>query len=204
MTSMTLPDQLRWTATFLRSQLVTAIPTPTADFSDQTVIVTGSNTGLGLEAARHLARLGAGKIILAVRTLAKGEAAAQDILRSCHGNADVRNGAPAIEVWQLDMIDTHSIRSFAERAGKLERLDAAVKLTTAHFPLHAHFLAPLSPPPPSVALSSSSLPFGNPTTTSALHVLNAKTLMPLRRPSGPIAPVNGVAGSHIASPVSLR
>src|SRR5690348_13656652 len=44
------------------------------------------------------------------------------------------------------------------------------KLTTAHLPLHAHFLAPESPPPPSRALSSSSFPAGRSTTTSALQV----------------------------------
>lgn len=32
------------------------------------------------------------------------------------------------------------------------------KDTTAHFPLHAHFRAPLSPPPPSIARSASSFP----------------------------------------------
>ncbi|KAH8742915.1 hypothetical protein F5883DRAFT_634513 [Diaporthe sp. PMI_573] len=34
--------------------------------ADKTVIVTGSNTGLGLEAARHFVRLGAAQVVLAV------------------------------------------------------------------------------------------------------------------------------------------
>ena len=46
-------------------------------FTGQTVIVTGSNVGLGKGAARHFARLDAEKVILAVRNEAK-----QDIERS--------------------------------------------------------------------------------------------------------------------------
>lgn len=70
--------------------------------------------------------------------------------------------------------------------------------TTAHLPFHAHFRAPESPPPPSVARSSSSLPWGRPTTTSALQVLRASTLSPELGPSGPIASVKGVEASHFA------
>jgi hypothetical protein len=69
--------------------------------------------------------------------------------------------------------------------------------TTAHFPLHVHFLAPESPPPPSVRLSSSSLPGGKPTTTSALQVRRANDLIDDLEPSGPIAVLKGVVGSHV-------
>jgi retinol dehydrogenase 12 len=55
----------------LYSQLLVKIPEQTSDFTNQTVIVTGSNTGLGLEAARLLLRLNASKVILAVRTISK-------------------------------------------------------------------------------------------------------------------------------------
>ena len=70
--------------------------------------------------------------------------------------------------------------------------------TTAHLPLHAHFLEPLSPPPPSIARSSSSCPGLRPTTTSALHVRSASTLTPDPGPRSPMASVKGVAGSHSA------
>lgn len=105
--------------TLVRSQLFARIPYPTPDFTGQTVIVTGSNTGLGLEAARHLVRLGA-KVILGVRTLSKGEAAAADILRSCNVSAS------HIAVWQLDMSHHGSIQAFAKRASTLEQLDAVI------------------------------------------------------------------------------
>jgi hypothetical protein len=71
--------------------------------------------------------------------------------------------------------------------------------TTAHLPLKAHSLAPVSPPPPGSARNSSSLPLGSPTTTSPLHVRKARTLTPeLFFPSGPMASVNGVVGSQFA------
>ena len=52
---------------------------PTADFSGKTIIVTGSNVGLGKEAVKHFVRLRAKKIIIAVRSVAKGEAAKAEI-----------------------------------------------------------------------------------------------------------------------------
>jgi hypothetical protein len=74
----------------------------------------------------------------------------------------------------------------------------SLKLTTAHLPPQAHFLAPLSPPPPSMALSSSSLPFGRPTTTSALTVRNERMRRPEPGPRGPMASGKGVVGSQKA------
>lgn len=103
-----------------KSQIFVQIPYPTSDFTGQTVIVTGSNTSLGKEAVRHLARLGAKKVIMAVRTVSKGEAAAEDIIDSC----DISSST--IEVCQLEMGDIASIKAFAERAASLDRLDAAI------------------------------------------------------------------------------
>ncbi|KAF1999716.1 retinol dehydrogenase 12 [Amniculicola lignicola CBS 123094] len=116
--------------TILRSQFFVRIPYPTSDFSGQTIIVTGSNTGLGLEAARHIVRLGASKVILAVRTVSKGEAAAEDILNSTKATKNT------IEVWPLDLSDHESIKKFATRAQGLERLDALLQnagVLTSHF-----------------------------------------------------------------------
>lgn len=104
----------------LYSQLLVKIPEQTSDFTNQTVIVTGSNTGLGLEAARLLLRLNASKVILAVRTISKGEAAAKTIISSCNVPAS------RVEVWQLDMSNKESIVAFAKRAAALDRLDAAI------------------------------------------------------------------------------
>ena len=43
------------------------------DLSGQTVLVIGANVGLGLEAAKHLARMGPGKLVLACRSIEKAE-----------------------------------------------------------------------------------------------------------------------------------
>ena len=110
-----------WFTSFLYSQLFVTLPEPTKDFSSQTVIVTGSNTGLGLEAARHLSRLNAAFIILAVRNHGKGEAAKKNILASTNRPEN------SIEVWDLDMQSYDSIKAFCVRASTLPRLDAVIE-----------------------------------------------------------------------------
>ena len=107
--------------TFLHSQLFVRLPYPDYDFSGQTIIVTGSNTGLGLEAARHFIRLNAAKVILAVRTISKGEAAAAQI------SASTNTPKSQVEVWQLDLSHADSIKAFAARVDTLDRLDAFVQ-----------------------------------------------------------------------------
>ena len=88
-------------------------------FSGQTIIITGANVGLGLEAAVKFVDLGANQVILAVRTLSKGEEAQRQI--------EQRTGRKGVcEVWQLDMMDYASIKAFATRAtNELERVDIA-------------------------------------------------------------------------------
>jgi NAD(P)-dependent dehydrogenase (short-subunit alcohol dehydrogenase family) len=80
-------------------------------------IVTGSNTGIGKATALGLAKTGA-QVVLAVRDVAKGEAAAKDIV------AGAKNDAVA--VMPLDLGDFASIRafgrSFAQRFGQLHVL----------------------------------------------------------------------------------
>jgi len=69
------------------------------------LVVTGSNTGIGQEVARRLALAGA-QVVMAVRSVEKGEAARAEILRE----------APAadVEVRHLDLADLASVRAFAD------------------------------------------------------------------------------------------
>lgn len=62
---------------FLRDQFKAVPPVVNADIKGKTVVITGANTGLGFEAALHLARMGAERLILACRSREKGEAATE-------------------------------------------------------------------------------------------------------------------------------
>ncbi|KAJ9426066.1 hypothetical protein FOXG_07424 [Fusarium oxysporum f. sp. lycopersici 4287] len=103
----------------IRGQLE-RIPVPTTSFQGQTIIITGSNTGLGLEAARHFVRLDAEVVILAVRSLEKGEAAKASI----EASTKRKN---VVQVWHLEMDKYDSIKSFASRCNSLERIDVVVE-----------------------------------------------------------------------------
>lgn len=103
------------------SNLFITLPYPEADLHGQTIIVSGSNTGLGFEACLHLSRLGAEKLIMAVRTLAKGEAAKEKILKATGREEG------SIEVWQLDMDSYDSVKQFSARVtSTLPRVDAVL------------------------------------------------------------------------------
>jgi NAD(P)-dependent dehydrogenase (short-subunit alcohol dehydrogenase family) len=77
-------------------------------FAGRTAIVTGANSGLGAVTARELAGKGA-KVILAVRTPSKGEAAAAQMTGQ-------------VEVRQLDLQDLASVRRFADGVDKVDVL----------------------------------------------------------------------------------
>ncbi|KAF2096445.1 NAD(P)-binding protein [Rhizodiscina lignyota] len=96
---------------------------PTTSFSGKTILITGANSGIGLQACIKFAKLGASKIIAGVRNLEKGNAAKETI-----ENVSKRTGVvPVVEVWQLDLDSYDSIKSFAARASKdLQRLDVAI------------------------------------------------------------------------------
>ncbi|MDC7802593.1 oxidoreductase [Sphingomonas sp. BLCC-B65] len=84
------------------SASTTSDPRSTPSIPDQngrTIIVTGGNSGLGRATAAALATAGA-HVVLAVRDLERGRAAAADM----HGHVDVR---------QLDLADLSSVRAFA-------------------------------------------------------------------------------------------
>ncbi|KAF1850819.1 NAD(P)-binding protein [Cucurbitaria berberidis CBS 394.84] len=99
-------------------QRVPPIP-PAIDLAGKTVLVTGSNIGLGLECSRQFLNLRPSRLIMAVRSLPKGEAAAVS-LRAEFPDAK-------IEVWQLDMESFRSVQAFAAKCEQeLDRLHVAV------------------------------------------------------------------------------
>jgi NAD(P)-dependent dehydrogenase (short-subunit alcohol dehydrogenase family) len=84
----------KWTAEEIPSQ------------EGRTAVVTGANSGLGLVAARELARAGA-EVVLACRNTAKGDEAASAIAGEVPG--------AKVEVRELDLAGLASVRAFAER-----------------------------------------------------------------------------------------
>ena len=85
-------------------------------------VVTGANSGLGREAARRLAGAGA-HVVLAVRTLAKGEQAREAILAEFP--------QAVIEVRRLDLADLGSVKEFAEGASRTARRSTCCSATPA-------------------------------------------------------------------------
>lgn len=73
------------------------------DQQGRTFVVTGANSGLGKEAAARLAGAGA-HVVMAVRTVAKGEAARDEITR--------RHPDASLDVRALDLADLGSVRAF--------------------------------------------------------------------------------------------
>jgi NAD(P)-dependent dehydrogenase (short-subunit alcohol dehydrogenase family) len=67
----------------------------------RTFVITGANSGIGLEAARALGAAGA-RVVVACRDTSKGEHAVAEL----EGDFDVR---------RLDLADLSSVRAFASR-----------------------------------------------------------------------------------------
>ncbi|MDT3433478.1 oxidoreductase [Haloarcula sp. 1CSR25-25] len=72
---------------------------------DRTVVVTGANSGLGLEGSKAFARKGA-TVVMACRSVERGESAA----------AEIREAVPdaALDVRECDLADLSNVASFAD------------------------------------------------------------------------------------------
>jgi len=75
------------------------------DQTGKLAVVTGANSGTGKEAAKRLAAAGA-RVVMAVRTVAKGEAARAEILAEVPG--------AQLEVRRVDLADLASVQEFAD------------------------------------------------------------------------------------------
>ena len=92
-----------------------------ASLAGKSVVVTGGNAGLGLEATRQLLQLGPAVLIIACRTVSKGEDAKPELL------ATANRTTTEIRVMQLDMEDPRSIVAFASATRKqLSALDILI------------------------------------------------------------------------------
>lgn len=88
------------------------------DLTGKTAIITGANSGIGLEAAKMLASFGA-RIVMAVRSQEKGEAARDKIL--------ALSPKAQVEVMHLDVADLQSVRFFSEHVrSRFDSLDLLI------------------------------------------------------------------------------
>ena len=104
---------------FLRRQFLKPKPLPDGvQLNEQVAIVTGSSSGLGFEASRQFLKLGLSHVVLAVRSQARGDAAAERL----------RNEFPeaTLSVWLLELESYQSIQSFVDRCQTLPRIDIAI------------------------------------------------------------------------------
>ena len=86
------------------------------DQTGRTIVVTGANSGLGLQTALELARRGA-HVVMAVRNLDKGREAEARIAREAPG--------ASTELRPLDLADLDSVQAFAEGLD-VDRIDVLV------------------------------------------------------------------------------
>lgn len=94
-------------------------PIPSSvNLNGKTALITGANTGLGLEAAQELASHGLTRLILASRSIPKGDAARKEIL--------AKSPQCEVQVWELDYESFDSIQRFGERAQTLDKLDIVI------------------------------------------------------------------------------
>ena len=87
------------------------------DLSGRRAVVTGANSGLGLEVARELARHGAA-VVLACRDLSKGEEALAQVAAAATG--------PDPRLGRLDLADLRSVADFAETHAHGDGIDVLV------------------------------------------------------------------------------
>jgi NAD(P)-dependent dehydrogenase (short-subunit alcohol dehydrogenase family) len=101
----------------------------TADIPDQTgrtAVVTGANTGLGLETAKALAAKGA-HVVLAVRNLDKGRSAVDQIAAAVPG--------AEVELQELDLGSLESVRAAADNLRtKYDRIDLLINNAGVMYP----------------------------------------------------------------------
>ncbi|KAJ7460031.1 hypothetical protein B0H11DRAFT_2316157 [Mycena galericulata] len=113
----------------IRSQYAKRPPVFTADLTGKTVIVVGANGGLGFEATKHFARMNPGRLILACRSMAKGQEALEQI--------KAETGCQTLELWILDLAEFASVRRFADKfeqeGGRLDYLIANAAIILPKF-----------------------------------------------------------------------
>lgn len=101
------------------------LPTPALSLGGQTVLITGTNTGIGLEAAKKLAALQPKKLIITTRSISKGEQTMKEIQN--HLRAENSKSATEIIPLTLDMGTLDGVETFVQDLKQnVDRLDGSI------------------------------------------------------------------------------
>ncbi|KAH6903865.1 short-chain dehydrogenase [Coprinopsis sp. MPI-PUGE-AT-0042] len=106
---------------FFTNQRKAVPPVPVADLTGKTVLITGANTGLGYEAAKHFANMKPGKVIIACRSKAKGDEAVTR-LKNETGFSNIH----------LRVLDLGSFSSTIDFANKFEQEEERLDILVAN------------------------------------------------------------------------
>lgn len=90
---------------------------PITSMEDRTVVITGANSGIGLETAAALAGAGA-RLVMGCRNATTAAAAVDEVRR--------RSGNDAVETHSLDLSDLDHVRRFADELSTLDRIDVLI------------------------------------------------------------------------------
>ena len=87
---------------------------PGSDLRGKWVIISGSNNGIGLEAAKSFAAWGA-NLILACRDPPSWEQHPMAAVEQCKEIAVAKGHSSTVEWWEVDMADLNSVENFCRR-----------------------------------------------------------------------------------------
>ncbi|EWC45475.1 hypothetical protein DRE_00874 [Drechslerella stenobrocha 248] len=102
----------KFTLSRFRQEQKAILPVPNQPLDGLTILITGANTGVGFEAARHAVRLNAAHVIIGVRTVSKGEAAKAEILKA------YPDKPASISIYAIDYCSLASVKAFADKVNQ--------------------------------------------------------------------------------------
>ncbi|KAE9363956.1 WW domain-containing oxidoreductase [Stipitochalara longipes BDJ] len=116
-----IPPSTMWSMwKALKGAYGATVTVPDADLRDKWVLITGSNNGIGREAAIQFAKSGA-NLILACRQPPPYETLPEVVVEECKAVAKEHGEHPIVEWWECDMADLSSVEALAQRWKKTGR-----------------------------------------------------------------------------------
>ncbi|KAI1906964.1 hypothetical protein LOZ53_005007 [Ophidiomyces ophidiicola] len=116
-----IPPSVLWSAwKTLKGTYGATVTVPEVNLSHKWVLITGSNNGIGREAAIQFAKSGA-NLVLACRQPPSYETHPEQAVEDCKAAAGECGGQQVIEWWECDMADLASVEALAKRWNETNR-----------------------------------------------------------------------------------